>query len=171
MDNRYSVSDIIEVAIEIEKNGANFYYSFSKRWADKTVARFFSDMAEEEKGHERDFKSILSSITGHEPCEAYGQEYLSYFNAVAGGCLFKSDDDFRERTSMIDSIKDAVDFSLGMEKDSILLYEQMKRMLPDKDKALLELIIEQEKSHVRKIWGIRDNISKGGVYGTKDNSI
>ncbi|MDD5503885.1 MAG: ferritin family protein [Candidatus Omnitrophica bacterium] len=171
MDERYSVSDIIEVAVEIEKNGAQFYSGFAKKCKDKAIARFFNDMAEEEKKHEKDFLAILSSIGGYQPCQAYGQEYLYYLNAVAGGYLFKSDDDFRKRVSDIDTVKDAVDFSLGIEKDSILIYEQMKKILPDKDKPVIEMIIDQEKSHVRLIWGIRENLSKGGLYGAKNNGI
>jgi len=155
MNEKFSATDIIEIAIEIEKNGRSFYEGFARKTKDKAMAQFFSNMAEEEGQHEKDFKVILSSVMSHQPCDVYQQEYFSYLNAVAGGYLFKDSDEFKERISNIDSEKDAIDFSLGIEKDSILLYEEIKKMSPDKDKHLIESIINQEREHVKKLWDLR----------------
>jgi rubrerythrin len=155
MDAKFSASDIVEIAIEIEKNGRSFYENFAKKTRIKNVADFFRDMAQEETQHEKDFQVILSSVMQHKPCDIYPQEYLAYINAIAGGYLFKDNDDFRERASRIDSENAAIDFSLGMEKDSILLYEEMKKIVSDADKALIEAIIDQEREHVKRLWAIR----------------
>ena len=155
MNEKFSSTDIVEIAIEIEKNGRSFYEGFSRKAEDNAIAQFFSNMAEEEAQHEKDFKAILSSVMSHQPCDAYPQEYFSYLNAVAGGYLFKDSDEFKERTSGIGSEKDAIDFSLGIEKDSILLYEEIKKMIPDKERHLIESIINQEREHVKKLWDLR----------------
>jgi rubrerythrin len=155
MIENFSATDIIEIAIELEKNGRFFYENFARKTKDKTLAKFFNDMAEEEARHESDFKVILSRVMNNADCGTYPQEYFAYLNAIAGGYLFKDNDVFRERTAAIGTEKDAVDFSLGIEKDSILLYEEMKKIVPDKDRPLIEEIIKQERSHVEKLWGIR----------------
>jgi len=60
----------------------------------------------------------------------------------------------------IDSEKDAIAFSLGIEKDSILLYEGMKNIVADNDKMLIDKIISQEKEHVMKLWNLRKDMLK-----------
>lgn len=155
MDAKFSASDIVEIAIEIEKNGRFFYENFAKKTKIKGIADFFRDMAQEEAQHEKDFRVILSSVMQHKPCDIYPQEYFAYINAIAGGYLFKDSDDFSERASRIDSENAAIDFSLGMEKDSILLYEEMKKIVSDGNKGLIDAIINQEREHVKRLWGIR----------------
>jgi rubrerythrin len=162
MFENFSATDIVEIAIELEKNGRSFYENFACKTKDKTLTKFFSDMAEEEAQHESDFKVILSRVMNNTNCDTYPQEYFAYLNAIAGGYLFKDNDVFRERIAAIDTKKDAVDFSLGIEKDSILLYEEMKKIVPDKDRPLIEDIIKQERLHVEKLWGIRKTEKIGG---------
>jgi rubrerythrin len=156
MDKNFSATDIVEIAIEIEKNGMAFYKAFAKKAKDNALSDFFSDMADEESVHVKDFSGILSSVAGYEPCQVYPQEYFFYLNAIAGGYIFKDNSEFREKTDNIDSKKDAIDFSLGIEKNSILLYEEMKKMVPEKDKKLIESIITQEKQHVKKLWDLKN---------------
>jgi rubrerythrin len=155
MNKQFSGAEIIEVAVEIEKNGRDFYNSTAARLKDEKAKELFKFMAEEESQHIIDFKGILSTVMKQDPCESYPQEYFSYLNAIAGQYVFTGKQEMKDRTKNIETDKDALDFSLGMEKDSILFYEEIKRMLSDKDKQLIEQIIEQEKNHVKKLWGLR----------------
>ena len=160
MDKAFSATDIVELAIEIEKNGKMFYEEFSKKLKEKNAKEFFLYMSKEEAEHEKKFKEILSSVMKHEPCEAYNQDYFAYFNAIARDYMFNNTEELNERFSSIALEKDAINFSIGIEKDSILLYEAMKKVLTNKDKALIDEIISQEKEHVLKLWNLGKDISK-----------
>ena len=160
MDKAFAATDIVEIAIEIEKNGKMFYEEFSKKLKEEKAKEFFLYASREEAEHEKMFKEILSSVMKHEPCQAYDQDYYAYFNAIAEDYIFNNTEELNERFSSIDSEKDAIDFSLSIEKDSILLYEGMKDIVPDKDKVLIEQIISQEKEHVLKFWNLRKDILK-----------
>jgi len=155
MEKTFSATDIVEIAIEIEKNGRTFYTDFSKKLKEEKAKDFFLYMSEEEAEHEKKFKEILSSVMKHEPCESYPQDYFAYFNAIAQDCIFNDAQELKERFSRVESARGAIDFSIGIEKDSILIYESMKKMVPDKDKPLIEEIISQEKEHVLKLWNLR----------------
>jgi len=158
MEKTFSATDIVEIAIEIEKNGRTFYTEFSKKLKEEKAKDFFLYMSEEEADHEKKFKEILSSVMKHEPCESYSQDYFAYFNAIAQDCIFNDAQELKERFSRVESARGAIDFSIGIEKDSILIYESMKKMVPDKDKPLIEEIISQEKEHVLKLWNLRKEI-------------
>ena len=158
MDKTFSATDIVEIAIEIEKNGRTFYTEFSKKLKEEKAKDFFLYMSEEEADHEKKFKEILSSVMRHEPCESYPQDYFAYFNAIAQDCIFNDAQELKERFSRVESARGAIDFSIGIEKDSILIYESMKKIIPDKDKPLIEEIISQEKEHVLKLWNLRKEI-------------
>jgi len=158
MEKTFSATDIVEIAIEIEKNGRTFYTEFSKKLKEEKAKDFFLYMSEEEAEHEKKFKEILSSVMKHEPCESYPQDYFAYFNAIAQDCIFNDAQELKERFSRVESARGAIDFSIGIEKDSILIYESMKKMVPDKDKPLIEEIISQEKEHVLKLWNLRKEI-------------
>ena len=155
MEKTFSATDIVEIAIEIEKNGRTFYTEFSKKLKEEKAKDFFLYMSEEEAEHEKKFKEILSSVMKHEPCESYPQDYFAYFNAIAQDCIFNDAQELKERFSRVESARGAIDFSIGIEKDSILIYESMKKIIPDKDKPLIEEIISQEKEHVLKLWNLR----------------
>ena len=155
MDKTFSATDIVEIAIEIEKNGRTFYTEFSKKLKEEKAKDFFLYMSEEEADHEKKFKEILSSVMRHEPCESYPQDYFAYFNAIAQDYIFNDAQELKERFSRVESARGAIDFSIGIEKDSILIYESMKKIIPDKDKPLIEEIISQEKEHVLKLWNLR----------------
>ncbi|MDP8292870.1 MAG: ferritin family protein [Candidatus Orphnella occulta] len=158
MEKTFSATDIVEIAIEIEKNGRTFYTDFSKKLKEEKAKDFFLYMSEEEAEHEKKFKEILSSVMKHEPCESYPQDYFAYFNAIAQDCIFNDAQELKERFSRVESVRGAIDFSIGIEKDSILIYESMKKMVPDKDKPLIAEIISQEKEHVLKLWNLRKEI-------------
>ncbi len=160
MDKTFSATDIVEIAIEIEKNGRIFYKEFSKKLKEEKAKEFFLYMSEEEAEHENKFKEILSSVMKHEPCESYPQDYFAYFNAIAENYVFNNTEELKERFSGIKLERDAIDFSIGIEKDSILVYESMKKIIPDKGKPLIEEIISQEKEHVTKLWGLRKDLLK-----------
>jgi len=157
-EKRFSGSDIIEIAVEIEKNGYDFYTRLTRQLRDAKAREAFAFMADEEKKHIEDFKNILGAVIKYDPCEAYPQEYFSYLNSIASEYVFTKKDELKERMANIGTDKEAIDFSLGLEKDSILFYEEMKKIVPEKDKALIDSIISQEKGHVEKLWGLRKTL-------------
>ena len=160
MDKIFSATDIVELAIEIEKNGRMFYEACSKKLKEEKIKEFFLYMSKEEAEHEKRFKEVLSSVMKHEPCKAYNQDYFAYLNAIAGDYIFNDAEKIREGFASVETEKDAIDFSIGIEKDSILLYESMKNVLPDQDKVLIERIILQEREHALKLWNIRKGLFK-----------
>ena len=51
----------------------------------------------------------------------------------------------------IKSDKEAIDKAIGFEKDSIIFYEGMKKVVPDYDKKTVDALIIQEQDHLRRL--------------------
>ncbi|MBN1406060.1 MAG: rubrerythrin, partial [Candidatus Omnitrophica bacterium] len=79
----FSGSETVEIGIQIEKNGRDFYNIISENVADEKAKKLFSYLAKEEEKHIAAFKEILDSVIKYEPKQAYPQEYFAYMNALA----------------------------------------------------------------------------------------
>ena len=58
-EKSFSGSDIVEIAVEIEKNGYDFYTKLSTQLKDQKAKEAFRFMANEEKQHIEDFKKMM----------------------------------------------------------------------------------------------------------------
>ncbi|NQT95722.1 MAG: ferritin family protein [Candidatus Omnitrophica bacterium] len=159
-DKHFSGSEIVEIGVEIEKNGHDFYNIMSDKLKDPKVKDFFRFMAGEEEKHIHDFQSILGTVKTYEPYESYPQEYFAYLNTIASEYIFTKKDELQDKIKSIETEKEAIDVSLGLEKESILFYEEMKKALQEKEKAIIDKIIEQEKNHAKGLLELRSSLKK-----------
>ena len=57
----YSIKEIIDIAIGLEKSGHEFYTRCEKKFDDKEVKQIFSFLAKEELKHKESFENINSN--------------------------------------------------------------------------------------------------------------
>ena len=88
----FEASDIVEVAIRIEENGANFYrYAVQVAGKEETKA-LFRQLADEEVKHQKTFAEILAGMDQSVPPEGYDGEYAAYLHSyVDNHLVFKTD--------------------------------------------------------------------------------
>jgi rubrerythrin len=71
----FEASDIVEIAIRIEENGANFY-KFAEQLAKQEEAKkLFAQLAVEEVKHKKIFESIFAKMEKYNPPEGYEGEH------------------------------------------------------------------------------------------------
>lgn len=151
MRNIFAGSEIVELGVQIEINGRDFYNVLTKSAKDLKAKEIFKYLAGEETKHIATFQKILNSAEESEPKSAYSDEYLAYMNALASEHVFTKKNKGEEAGKKVKSDKEAVNLGIGLEKDSIIFYEGMKKAVPlDGHKALDELI-EQEEGHLRQL--------------------
>ena len=54
---------------------------------------------------------------------------------------------------------EAINMGIGFEKDSIVFYEGMKKVVPEYDLKILDELIAQEQSHLRKLSDLKKNLT------------
>ena len=156
--NIFAGSEIVEFGIQIEKNGKDFYNTLVNQSKNQKAKEIFKYLAAEEEKHIGTFQKILDSVHKYEPAEAYPGEYFAYMNALASDHVFTGKDKGEEIAKNTKSDKEAIDKGIGFEKDSILFYEGMKKVVPEHDHKVIDGLILQEQDHLRQLHDLKKNL-------------
>ncbi|MDP3732337.1 MAG: ferritin family protein [Candidatus Omnitrophota bacterium] len=159
MGNIFAGSEIIEIGVQIEKNGRDFYNTLEKKSKNQKASEVFQYLAGEEEKHVVVFQKILDSLGKDEPPESYPDEYFAYMNALASEHVFTQKDKGEEVAKAIKSDKEAVNMGIGFEKDSIIFYEGMKKVVPEYDLKIVDELIVQEQGHLRILSDLKKNLT------------
>jgi len=157
MVNIFAGSEIVELGIQIEKNGRDFYNTLVEQSKNQRAKEAFQYLAGEEEKHIAVFQKILDSVHKYEPPETYPGEYFAYMNALASDYVFTQKNKGEEMAKRARSDKEAIGLGIGFEKDSILFYEGMKKVVPEYDHKIVNKLIEEEQNHLRRLSDLKDN--------------
>ena len=158
MANLFKPSEILKIALRIEENGSEYYLEAKERASTPEMAGLFGFLAEEEVRHLELFSKMLSGIGKEKVAESYAGEHDAYIRALAGSHVFTRDSVGKEMVARANDEKEILEFALGFEKDSILLYYEMLDLVPASKRKVVEEVIREEKSHVRKLNEIRASL-------------
>ncbi len=166
--NKLSSSDIVKYAVQIEKNGRDFYAQAAKQAKAERVREIFEFLSNEEQLHIAAFEEILRQIDTHEPPERYPGEYADYMLALAEESVFTKEKQGSEIARTLRNDKQALELAIGFEKDSILFYYEMKRFVWDGLHKDVDKLITQEQEHLKKLSDILKGFAKFGVGNQSD---
>ena len=147
----FTAKEVIEMGVQIERNGFIFYELLSKKVTSEKVREIFEFLAGEEKRHVASFEKLLDSIQQYDPSEAYPDEYFAYMRELASEHVFTMAEEGAKIADSINDNKKAVEIALKFEKDSVLFYEQMQKIVGEEDKKIIQSLIYQEQQHVEKL--------------------
>ena len=151
MGNIFAGSEIVEIGIQIEKNGRDFYNTLVEQSKSQKAKEIFRYLAGEEEKHIATFQGILDSVKKYEPPEAYPGEYFAYMSALAGDHVFTQKDKGTQVAEGTNNDKEAVELGIKFEKDSITFYEGMKKVVKEHDHKVIDKLIEQEQGHLKQL--------------------
>lgn len=156
----FACSELLEVALEIEKNGQAFYEELSNCAKEKGVLEVAKFMAEEEKRHYEKFKTMLDVIgESHTTPESYPGEYQQYVKALADSRVFTEEHEIRDECRRLKNDSDAIQMAIGLEKDSIIFYNEMSRFVRESDRPTVGKIIDEERRHIAKLWELKTKLA------------
>jgi len=146
----FDASEVYQFAIGIEENGEAFYRKIAKEVDDEDVKKFFNKLADDELNHKKRFESMLSMFKDYKPLDIYPEEYFSYLRAHIKGDIFPSEIS-KETLKEVKNLINAVNYSMERELDSIFYYTDIKDVIHDDQKNLIDDIISEEKKHFLKL--------------------
>ena len=152
----FTASEIVELGVQVEINGKDFYEELMKKTKDPKVKDLFQYLAEQEEHHIELFKKILKTVENYSPKEAYPEEYFSHMNALAGRYIFTKEKKGIETAKKIKTPQEALATALAFERESIEFYLGMKKIIPEANDKLIDMLIEEEKKHVKDLENIKD---------------
>ena len=151
MGNIFSASEVIEMGIEIEKNGRDFYNGVAQVSNNPQAVKIFRYLAGEEEKHIDRFKYILREVKNYEPTEAYPDEYFAYLKVLSEGHIFTKEKTGSKIAETIKTDSDAIEMGIGFEKDSILFYHEIKRVVLEDEEKIIDKLIGEEQNHLIKL--------------------
>ena len=143
--NKYSVGEIIEMAVQTERLGYQFYTEMAERFKDdQKLSELCGTLALKEKSHEAVFRK-LKETAGAEEIEG-PEEFGQYMRAMVESEFFIGKEKSLPSLEHVTSADKAVDFALGFEKETLLYFIGLRSML--NDTTAIDGIINEERSHI-----------------------
>jgi len=151
MSISFSAGELLSIAVDIERRGIVFYDVMAKSAENEVVRRMFQSLVDMEHKHVEIFQAMLAEAGGYREEKAYNGEEASYMQSLVESNIFSDDAITSELFARLDNDIEALELAIGLEKDSILFYYQLKDIAQPKEQPLLDRIIAEEKSHLRDL--------------------
>ena len=152
MSFEFNADEILEMAEQIERNGARFYRKAAELVQDAAVSKLLEDLASWEDGHERAFAAMRADLADQErEPRVFDPEHETsmYLQAMADGHVFDTRVDPAEKLTGTESATDILRMAIGQEKDSIVFYTGLKEMISQTaGRERIEEIIKEEMGHI-----------------------
>lgn len=157
----FTAGEIFDVAIGMEKNGIEFYTRAARSSKNSEVKSLYKVLVEEEKNHLQFFQQSKESLESSFSPASLDDEYPAYLRALVDSIVFTPEKNAEATNAIrIASEEQALDFALGMERDSILFYLEMKPLMSRAGKGSLEKIIREERSHLERLSAMRGKVAR-----------
>ena len=158
MGNVFSGSEVVEIGIQIEKNGRDFYNALARQSNNPKAVEVFKYLAGEEEKHIKAFQAILEKLEKYEPQGLDVDQYYAYMNALAGDYVFTQKNKGEEIAKTVKLDKEAITMGIGFEKDSIVFYFGIKKVVPLYNQKIVDGLIVQEQNHLKQLIELKKQI-------------
>ena len=159
MSEIFSPSDIIGIAIDIERRGISFYDVMAISTDDEGTQAVFQELVDMEREHIETFQDMLEEIVKHPTPEQLKQEYTDLLHSIINTAVFTDDSITSEIASQADTDIKALELGINAEKDSILFYYEMRDIMPHQLVPTINRIIKEEKTHLQRLYAIKKRLA------------
>ncbi len=151
MSISFSGSELINIAIGIERRGIAFYDIMTRSTQNAVARDAFQYLADMERQHIQIFQDMFGEAGKYQIPDTHAGEYTAYLQALVDSAVFTDDLVTSEMATRLSSDIEAVELAISAEKDSILFYYEMKDIMPQRAQPTVSKIITEEKSHLRQL--------------------
>jgi len=153
----YAVRGLVDITIGIERRGHMFYDVMSRSAENAKVQDLFKSLASMKLIHLATFEKMRDDIEDIDVVVA--GDTGEYIAALVENNVFNDDLTTSEMVLQADSDEKAFQLARQAEKDSILLYYELRDILPDSVSFLIDSILGEEKRHVRQLNAVLKDIT------------
>ena len=145
----FSVREILDLAIQLEKNGESVYRDAGDKVTKPDLVSLLVWMADEEARHMRWFSEMKKNFEMHSINPFMEEMGRKVFGGILGDKSFSHKEvDF----SRVDRQDDLIGIFIEFEKDTILFYETLIPFIEDNDTLEnITKIIAEENNHIKKL--------------------
>jgi len=141
MSIQFRGSELLEMALGIEINGAAFYQTLADKTQNSDAKAIYNYLAVQERKHIDAFQGM-------------------YLKSLVDNSVFTNVAEAQQKAEAISSEIEAIDTGIQAEKDSILLYMEMHGFVRQPDQNIVLDIIGEEKTHLRQLSQLKQTLQK-----------
>lgn len=160
MADLFVASEIVAMNVTEEKNGYEYYTALAQSAQTQKLREAARRIAQQEKRHEERFQKWLSEMDEHEPFESYPGEYDAYVKTLLENRTFPGDEAARRMASEAATDLEAVEIALQMEKNTLLLLQELRRHIQEKDLAFVDATVREEEDHLIQLSELKKDLEK-----------
>jgi rubrerythrin len=148
----FTTAEIVDLAIQIEKNGERIYRDALQKAPNSSIAAGLERLADEEAQHAKWFSEIKEAAQASIDDPRVEEMWKSILRGILGDQVFSLQEaDF----SSLEKMKDLHELAIEFEKDTVLFYEMLRSFIQDEGTLSgLNKIIEEENRHIQLIEGL-----------------
>ncbi len=145
----FLIEDIIDLAIQIERNAEKVYRKAQKNTSTPELVSFLKWLADEEMAHAKWFSGLKKTVTIEHQDPDVAKMGKALLSDVLGTQSFSlKDADFSEIHQLSQLLSVAIEF----EGDKVSFYSLLLPFIDDAaTREFLESIILEEKNHIRRL--------------------
>jgi len=152
---KYSVEQILKHAMEIEETGQKFYTTLADRLDNAQLKKIFSLMARQEIGHYHIYEKIYENLPkAPDNIQPDADPFDYKKHQLLEDRIFNRLEVVR-KTPQINTLGDALVFMIDIEMDVVDYFENTRKLVNLQGQALMEKIINEEKTHVKQLVDLR----------------
>ncbi len=150
----FRANEIAKFAVEIERRGQEFYRQAALNAEEPEARKFFEYFAGEEAKHEQLFQQLFDRLGSIElPAWSTADEYVEYLTALIDSHQIFTPGLAQRLAEKAKDRNEAIRMAMAFEKDTILLFMEMRDLVPESEKPFIMEIIEEEHRHLKMLNG------------------
>jgi len=148
---KFSLNEILELAIQIEKSGYKFYdLALNRKNLSESIKTLLERLRDEEINHERVFKNLRTNedlmLMGD---QVDWQSAASYLKAISDSHIFSNPDAAIKLATEAKDEQEILENAIQFEKDTLLFFHSIDMKTENENsKKILKTIINEEVNHV-----------------------
>ena len=142
----FSMKEVFDLAIQIEKNGEQYYRDAIKKISNPSLSSMFEWLADQEEKHQSWFSERKEKLETKGDDLELAEMSGSILQSILGDQSFSLKE---ADLSKIDGVEALIQLAIEFEKDSILFYEMIGSFIEDSETSeKLNEIIAEENRHI-----------------------
>ena len=156
--SKYQDREIIDLAVEIEKTGSQFYKRLAEKAPNEQIKGLLLHLAAEEEQHEVRFRELGKDFAPVNAPETYQGEYFEYVGFTVESHMFNNSDKLEQLVENARSGLDIIKLATDFEKDTILFFNGLRNMVIKDQQAVIDDLIMEEQIHLVKLSRLRKEV-------------
>ncbi len=157
MDAPITADYVLAMAERIEHNGQQFYLMAAERLEDPGRRQLLLELADMEARHRETFSEmrqrLAAGAAGETEIDPDG-DTAAYLRTLLDGTFFDVEVTPADYLRGDESRQAILQTAIGLEKETVVFYEGVRRVLSGKqDEAALEAILREEMGHISALAG------------------